>query len=67
MLKEPQIKIIKLSLKTENLQTVIFCHSKNGKIFVRGGTDEQKQQFREMHRFVGQYVCTECGNDFDED
>ena len=67
MLKEPQIKNNKKYPQNRKSPDCHFCHSKNGKIFVRGGTDEQKQQFREMHRFVGQYVCTECGNDFDED
>lgn len=67
VLKEPQIKNNKNYPQNRKSPDCHFFHSKNGKIFVRGGTDEQKQQFREMHRFVGQYVCTECGNDFDED
>lgn len=67
MLQESQIKNNINYPQNRKSPDCHFCHSKNGKIFVRGGTDEQKQQFREMNQFVGQYVCTECGNDFDED
>ena len=45
------------------------CHwyHRDGKGYPRGGTDEEKQLFREMNNLIGQYICAECGNDFDED
>ena len=45
------------------------CHlyHRDGKGYLRGGTDEEKQLFRELNNLTGQYICTECGNDFDEE
>ena len=45
------------------------CHMyhRDGKGYIRGGTDEEKQLFRELNNLTGQYICTECGIDFDEE
>ena len=45
------------------------CHlyHRDGKGYLRGGTGEEKQLFREQNNLTGQYICTECGIDFDEE
>lgn len=45
------------------------CHMyhRDGKGYIRGGTDEEKKLFRELNNLTGQYICTECGIDFDEE